>query len=806
MKSNQRWTRAGIGAMVAALAVLVPIGFGLGAVSAGAAAPHATGATAAVVPPWEPDNNAALGGIDFYNAAGVQINSGSITDSPMAAYAIAQNGSSGATKAALFGFLPKTGLNSPVGNGFVDSFQGEVLSASTTYPNSAAVAAIAALPNPVVTGASGDETLQALEGDLQNTDTSTDGFAGMYQLRMKIAGPGIAISTYAATDIMISGTTWTQVYGSFTSPVTAGGGGSGATQTSSTVTANPASGATTTTSVTFTATLNPSSAAGTVQFMDGANPLGSAVTVSGGTATSAATTLTATSHAITAVFTPNNASAFTTSTSPVVTYVVAAAGGGSTPVATSSIVTASPPSPTTLGTSVTFTATMTPSSAAGTVQFKDGANLLGTPVTLAGGTATSAAVTNLSQTTHTITALFTPADATAFVASTGTLTYVVGPVAGATATTTTLTANPVSPTTAGTSVTFTATVAPAAAGTVQFVDGSSNLGTPATVNATSGVATLTTTTLTQATHTITAVFTPTTPASFQGSTSSALSFIVNASTTALATTTALAVSPASTATSGTAVQLTATVTCAATCTPAGTVGFWDGGSVQIGTTQTVVSGSATVSTTALAIGSTHSLVAIFTPTDQTAFTTSQSTAVPYSITATDAGSATVTDSTGTALGADPTLAPGQTVTVQASGFTAGEAISATVHSVPETLTPATASSTGTVAYTFTVPTDLPAGAHTLVLAGATSAHTVTIDFSIATPSVLGTTTTTTPSAGSASLPFTGADIGLLSAVAAVCMCVGFVIRFGAPEPRRIGAHERRGPGTHARMGAKHSRH
>ena len=109
---------------------------------------------------------------------------------------------------------------------------------------------------------------------------------------------------------------------------------------------------------------------------------------------------------------------------------------------------------------------------------------------------------------------------------------------------------------------------------------------------------------------------------------------------------------------------------------------------------------------------------------------------------TDAGSATVTDSTGTALGADPTLAPGQTVTVQASGFTAGEAVTATVHSVPETLTPATASSTGTVAYSFTVPTDLAAGAHTLVLAGATSSHTVTVNFSIAAPSVLGTTTTT----------------------------------------------------------------
>jgi hypothetical protein len=800
MKSNQRWTRAGIGALVAALAVLVPIG--LGAVSAGAAAPHAVGPAVAVVPPWEPDNGATLGGIDFYNASGVQIMSGSITDSPMAAYAVAQNTSSGATKAGLFGYLPKSGQNSPVGNGFVDSFNGELLSATTAFPNTTAVAAIAALPNPVVTGASGDETLQGLEGDLPNNDTSADGFAGMYQMRIKISAPGASVAAYAATDIMISGTTWTQVYGTFTSPVAGGGGG--ATQTNTTVTASPASGATTTTSVTFTATVSPS-AAGSMQFMDGANNLGTAVTVSGGSATSAATTLTAGSHSITAVFTPNDASAFTASTSPAVTYSVSAAGGGSNPTQTSSIVTANPPSPTTLGTSVTFTAAMTPSSAAGTVQFKDNGNLLGTAVTLSGGTATSAATTGLSQGTHSITAVFIPGDATAFVASTSTvLSYVVNPLAGATATTTTLTVNPVSPTTAGTSVTFTATVAPAAAGTVQFKDGSSNLGTAANVNATTGLATLTTTALTQATHSITAVFTPTTPASFQRSTSTpALSYVVNASTTALATTTALAVSPASTAASGTAVQLTATVTCTATCTPAGTVGFWDGGSVQVGATQTLVSGSATVSTTTLSIGSSHSFVAIFTPTDQTAFTTSQSSAVPYSITSTDAGSTTVTDSSGTALGADPTLAPGQTVTVQASGFTAGETVSATVHSVPQTLTPATASSTGTVAYAFTVPTNLPAGAHSLVLAGATSSHTVTVNFSIASPTVLGTTTI--PSAGSASLPFTGADIGLLAAVAGVCMCVGFVIRFGAPAPRRAGTHERRGPGMHSRTGAKHSR-
>ena len=696
MKSNQRWTRAATGVMVAALAALATVG--AVAVSAGAAAPMAVRAAAATTPPWEPDNNAVFGGIDFYNAAGQQITGGSITDAPLAAYAIAEHTSTGATLATLFGYLPKNGQNSPVGTGFVDSFQGEQLSDSTAFPNSAAVAGIAALSNPVVTGLSSDETLQVLETDFPNRDTSTDGFAGMYQLRMKLSSPAGGTATgYASTDVLITGTTWSQVYGSFASPVS---GGTGATSTSTVVTASPVSPTTAGTSVTFTATVTPSSAVGSVQFMDGANTLGSPVAVSGGTATSAATTsLSQSTHSIIAVFTPTSPAAFSASTSPALSYVVNAASGATS---TSTVVTASPVSPTTAGTSVTFTATVTPSSAVGSVQFKDGANNLGNAV-----------------------------------------------------------------------------------------------------NVSSGSAVLTTTALTQATHSITAVFTPTSATAFAASTSTALSYVVNASLTAVATTTALAVSPASTAATGAAVQLTATVSCTATCTPIGTVGFWDGGSVQIGATQTVVSGSATVSTTTLSIGSSHSFVAIFTPTDQTAFTTSQSAAVPYSITSTDAGSATLTDSSGTALGSDPTLAPGQTVTVQASGFTAGETVTATVHSVTQTLAPATASSTGTIAYAFTVPTTLPAGAHTLVLAGTTSAHTVTINFSIASPSVLGTTTT--PSAGSASLPFTGADIGLLAAVAGVCMCVGFVIRFGAPEPRRAGAHERRGPGIHARMGAKHAR-
>ena len=100
------------------------------------------------------------------------------------------------------------------------------------------------------------------------------------------------------------------------------------------------------------------------------------------------------------------------------------------------------------------------------------------------------------------------------------------PVVPPTTTTTSVGGAPASPTTVGTSVTFNATVSPSAVGSVQFMDGSTPLGSPVTVSA--GTASLTTSALTQATHSITAVFTPTDPTAFSSSTSSALSYEVDA--------------------------------------------------------------------------------------------------------------------------------------------------------------------------------------------------------------------------------------------------------------------------------------
>ena len=94
-------------------------------------------------------------------------------------------------------------------------------------------------------------------------------------------------------------------------------------------------------------------------------------------------------------------------------------------------------------------------------------------------------------------------------------------------TSTTLTAAPPSPQTAGTSVTLTANVTPTAAvGSVQFQDNGANLG-PA-VSVTAGTATMSTNSLTVGTHSLTAVFTPTDPTAFQGSTSPPVSYVITA--------------------------------------------------------------------------------------------------------------------------------------------------------------------------------------------------------------------------------------------------------------------------------------
>lgn len=337
----------------------------------------ASPAAAAATPPYEPDSGAA-GSISFYDTSGNLLTSGST--STQIGYAV---GSASLTatgsKASLYGYLPSSG-KAP------GAFSGELLAGPTTFPVSGAPGGST---NPTVKPAAGDLTFADLAKDFPNT--ATDAYAGLYQIRIKTTD-----AKYLATDISISNGTWSQVYP----------GVAVSTSTALTVDA-------TSSGQNLTATLTPSSAAGTVQFQDGGAALGSPVAVSGGTAV-LATALSAGSHSLSAVFTPTDSSAFTSSTSSTVVYVVKTATSTALTVANA-------------GSGQTLTATTSPSGTPGSVQFFDGANALGSPVTVSGDTATLS--TTLSSGTHSLTATFTPDDQSTYANSTSAaVSYSVGNV------------------------------------------------------------------------------------------------------------------------------------------------------------------------------------------------------------------------------------------------------------------------------------------------------------------------------------------------------------------------------------------
>src|SRR5262249_51865205 len=120
-------------------------------------------------------------------------------------------------------------------------------------------------------------------------------------------------------------------------------------------------------SVTFTAALTPAGATGTVQFLDGATVLGTS-TVSSGMASFSIASLIVGSHSITALYSGDGNVAPSTSGALAETV-------NKVP---SSVALISSLNPVVVGQSVTFTATISPNRATGTVQFFDGATPLAT--------------------------------------------------------------------------------------------------------------------------------------------------------------------------------------------------------------------------------------------------------------------------------------------------------------------------------------------------------------------------------------------------------------------------------------------
>ena len=263
---------------------------------------------------------------------------------------------------------------------------------------------------------------------------------------------------------------------------------------------------------------------------------------------------------------------------------------------TSTVLTASP-NPVVVGSSVTLTAKVTASlsgTPTGTITFKHGSATLGTK-TLSGGEATFT-TSSLPSGTDVLTAVY--GGASTFLGSTS--ASVSEDVKQKTTTTVTSSLNP---SVYGEKVTFTATVKPSGSGSpngsVEFLDGTTVLGT-GTLPSTGGKVSFSTTSLGGGTHSITAKYEGS--STYNGSTSSALSQVIQKAGVAATLTSSLNPSVF-----GKTVTFTATVS-STNGNPTGTVTFENNGT-SIGT-GTLSGGKATFATAALPVG-TDSITAVY---------------------------------------------------------------------------------------------------------------------------------------------------------------------------------------------------
>jgi hypothetical protein len=352
----------------------------------------------AAAPSFEPDPSAS-GTVALYNAAGVQITSGSVNDSPLAAYYVASGtGFAGDTAANIAYATPQDGV--PTGSWTTV----ETWTSTQTFPNHTYPGVPGTTNNAVVKGAATDGGLATHIAAFPNASSTNP---GVYQIRLYTLPGNPDNPTYYTADIKVTGTTWAQVYPTV------------ATATTTTLVPSP-SPSTQGQTVTLTATESPA-AAGSIQFKDGATNIGSAVAVNGsGVATTTTSTLTTGSHSLSAVFTPTDLTAFNGSTGTA-TQVV-------NPVATPTNTALSVNGGATVGADLQLTATVTTPSqgnapnGAGTVAFYDTAVSSTTPLT---GTASSPSTgvfvldipTGLAFGGHTFVAKFSPTDVTVFAAS-----------------------------------------------------------------------------------------------------------------------------------------------------------------------------------------------------------------------------------------------------------------------------------------------------------------------------------------------------------------------------------------------------
>ncbi len=427
--------------------------------------------------------------------------------------------------------------------------------------------------------------------------------------------------------------------------------------------------------VTLTANVNPTNAAGQVQFKDAGVNIGSPVTPVNGVASLSHAFGAAGAHSVTAEFVPGAGYFGSTSAAQTVTVT-------DPDVSTTLAVTV--PGTATTGSSVDLTATVSPSNAQGSVQFKDNGSNIGAPVAVANGEAVLPHSFG-SAGAHSITAEFS--GATGFTNSSAAAQNVT--VTDPDVVTSLTVQAPAAAETVA-EVSLSAQVSPAnAQGSVQFAVNGTPVGAPVAVS--NGAAVLPHTFTGAGAHSITAEFTG--AAGFTNATAAAHEITVTDPDVA----TSLTVAAPTTATTGSSVDLTATVNPA---NAQGSVQFKVNGA-PVGAPVNVSAGSAALPYT-FAAADTYAVTAEFT--GAAGFTNSSAAAQNITVTDPDAetsltvsvpGSATTGTSVDLTATVDPSNAQG-TVQFTDNGAPIGGPVAVVngVATLPHTFTSAGAHSIG----------------------------------------------------------------------------------------------------------------
>ncbi len=412
---------------------------------------------------------------------------------------------------------------------------------------------------------------------------------------------------------------------------------------------------------------------GSVSFYNGSTLLGTGTLNSGGSATIADPSFgTAGTYSLTAVYNPDT-SAFTTSTSSVVSQVVYSS--------TTRTVLSSTPNPSFAGQHVHLSATITNTAGTsvptGTVSFYNGSTLISTGTVNSSGVATIADPQFNTVGTYDLKAVYNPNTTVYLTSNSDVVTQTVYTYA----TTTTMTTSQ-SPSLVGHHVHLSATVQNSGGpviptGTVSFYNGATLIST-GPVNA-NGIATIADPTFgTIGAFSLTAVYNPDS-GQFATSTSSAVTQVVDGN---LATTTVLTASP-NPSLVGRTVHLSASVqTKTTTFVPTGTVSFYNG-TALISTGPVDSNGNATIADPTFNSSGTFNLTAVYHP-DDPAFLTSTSPVVHQVV---QTAPLTITASSGSIpYGATPPA-----ITPSYSGFVAPDT-AASLNPGPTCSTTATSSS------------------------------------------------------------------------------------------------------------------